>query len=429
MTSGSDTHCLAKGVSKLVDYFKAGAKICGKWSLGFELEQIVIDKNNDTVPFAGEAGITAILKDLSPLYEREIRADKNDPESPLIGLIRKDATVTLEPGAQFEFSSMPFWELSELKSTWNRYQQEVVTATNRYGYIPRTIGYQPRSLVENITLLPKERYNMMNEHFKGTGKHGINMMRGSASTQVTIDYCTEQDALLKMRIAAALTPLFSLLTDNTPNFEGNQVDNYLKRTQIWNDVDPARSMIPPGLFSKDYSFASYAETALTAPIILFDHANEVSYAGNKGAVDCYDMTNLSKTDIEHILSMLFFDVRMRNYIEIRCADSMPFPYALAFVALIKGIFYDDDNLHQIALSFEHFTDETVPAIKEALIRDGYDADVEAYYGKSVQEALLDLIARARSGLQVIAADEAVYLEIFEVLVAQKTTLANITKPH
>jgi len=433
---------LKTGIHSFVDYFKKGASTTSDSKVGFELEQIIVDTSGYSVPYTGTPGapgtqgcltgkgctITAILERLSPLYDKEIRADKNDPSSPLLGLSREDATITLEPGAQFEFSSQPFWQLQELIDSFEKYQTELTHITGDFNYLPLPIGYHPRTKVADITILPKERYNMMNEHFKSTGNHGMNMMRGTASTQVTIDYRDEADAIVKMRVAAALTPLFSLLTDNAPYFEGELVKDYMKRTTIWNDVDPDRSMIPPGLFTDGYDFNAYAETALTAPIILFDQGDEVSYAGQKGAVECYDIDTLALKDIEHILSMLFFDVRLRTYVEIRTADSMPFPYALAYVALIKGLFYDETNLRELSARFAHFTDDCVPAIKTALIRDGFEADVEAFYGESVQTMLRELIARTKEGLLRLSPDEvgafeAAALDIFTPLIEGKTTLA------
>ena len=39
--------------------------------------------------------------------------------------------------------------------------------------------------------------------------------------------------------------------------------------------------------------------------------------------------------------MFFPDVRLKKYIEIRPADSMPIKYVLAYATLIKGIFMSD----------------------------------------------------------------------------------------
>jgi len=414
---------LAAGTSALSTYFKAGAKPRDKWRIGFELEQLIVDRDNFTAPFAGDRGITAVLDRLSPLYDRRITADAHDPTSPLIGLERADGTITLEPGAQFEFSSRPFKDLREVAAVWGNYQEELRAILSIFDYTALDIGYQPRTLVADITILPKQRYEMMNRHFATTGKHGMNMMRGTASTQVAIDYSSEADAVVKMRVAAALTPLLALLTDNTPIFEGAPVRNYIKRTAIWNDVDAARSMIPPGLFSPGYGFADYARHVLTAPIIVIDVDGISQSTGSKGAIECYDTHNLTLADIDHILSMFFFDVRLRNYVEIRCADSVPFPYALAYLALLKGIFYNEQNLSELGMLVQNFDNSSVPKIKAAIIADGYDADVTAYYGKPIQTMMFDLIERAQKSLHVINPEEAVYLELFKPLVQEKTTLA------
>ena len=429
------TDDLRLGIKALCDYFVAGQKTCGKWSMGFELEQIIVDADNYTVPYAGPGGINEILARLSPKYDREIRTDTSNPNSPLIGLMRDSAAVSLEPGAQFEFSSPPYWDLRDLTEGFEVFQSELFAVCDEYGYAPITIGYQPRTKVDDITLLPKERYAMMNHHFAGQGTHGKNMMRGTASTQVTIDYYSEDDAVAKMRIAAALTPLLSLLTDNTPIFEDAPVKGYLQRTAIWNDVDPDRSMIPPGLFSDGYGFADYAKTVLTAPVVLFDHAGTTKYGGQTGAAELYNTAALTKGDIEHILSMFFFDVRLRNYVEMRSADSMPFPYGRAFVALVKGLFYDDQNLHELGERFANFTDDCVPAIKRELMAQGYDADLQSYYGTDAQGMLQELLDRARQGLARMtrdfpdasptAASEAAHLELFDALVARKNTLAGL----
>jgi len=414
----------------IVAYLQAGARAADDARLGFELEHIITYGANSTkrgsaVPFAGEQGVATILEGLAPHYEQQTRSNPLDPEdlnSPLLGLARADATITLEPGAQFEFSASPIRDLAELQHIWETFNNELSPIIDDLGYECHTTGYQPRSRVADIELLPKKRYRIMDRYFRRTGKHGINMMRGSAATQVAIDYTDEADAITKMRLAAALSPLLALLTDNSPVFEGAPAPTAMTRTVIWNDVDPDRSMMPPGLFSEGYDFAAYARTVLTAPLILTTEHGETHAVNDSSAADCYNLSRLTTADIEHIQSMFFFDVRLRHYVEIRMADSLPFPYALAYVALLKGIFYDEQNLQELSAHFEHFTDDTVPTIKTALIKDGYNAPVEEYYQECVQTALADLLARARRAL---SPDEAAHLNLLDQLVAEKTTLAAI----
>ena len=60
---------------------------------------------------------------------------------------------------------------------------------------------------------------------------------------------------------------------------------------------------------------------------------------------------MTEAEIEHAISMHFNDVRVKHYVEIRPADALPVPYALAYVAFIKGIFYQEEAISSLLDSF------------------------------------------------------------------------------
>lgn len=62
------------------------------------------------------------------------------------------------------------------------------------------------------------------------------------------------------------------------------------------------------------------------------------------AAEAYADAPMDKADIEHLFSMVWPDVRLKRYVEIRQGDSVPFDVALGYAALIKGIFYGETNL-------------------------------------------------------------------------------------
>ena len=57
-------------------------------------------------------------------------------------------------------------------------------------------------------------------------------MRASASTQVSIDYRDEADAIRKMRVAQALVPIIAAFTDNVVRFE-SETPKPLSRLAMW----------------------------------------------------------------------------------------------------------------------------------------------------------------------------------------------------
>jgi glutamate--cysteine ligase len=331
------------------------------------------------------------------------------------------------------------------------------------------------------------------------------MMRATASAQVSGDYTSEADAVRKFRIANALGPLLAFITDNSPVFEGRSVGSggvgstglaipeRMVRTVIWDDVDASRSMIAPHTFDKGFDFATYAASVLSAPAIftLEDDGQSGDAGGGAGGerrgtgggrqgagggtgggakrgvpqggrsfAEALAGRELDRATIEHILSLFFFDVRFKTYIEIRMADSLPIDYALAFVALIKGLFYREGNLRRLEalLGWAEWPADlladplagqpieqpaellagqaaellaghgeqaarvdaaAVAAAKAALRSEGYGALV---YQRSAAAWLDELIAMARQGLD---GTEAPYLEPLARLVADRTTLVDV----
>ena len=56
------------------------------------------------------------------------------------------------------------------------------------------LGYMPVGKAEDMELIPKDRYRFMDRYFRKFGPYGTCMMRGSASTQVSVDFRDEDDA-------------------------------------------------------------------------------------------------------------------------------------------------------------------------------------------------------------------------------------------
>jgi glutamate--cysteine ligase len=253
----------------------------------------------------------------------------------------------------------------------------------------------------------------------------------------------------KFRIANALGPLLAFVTDNSPVFEGRPVGSggtgptglavpaRMARTAIWDDVDAARSMVAPHTFDEGFGFHSYATSILQAPAIFTVEDDEAAQGGADGAngggkhsawqgmrpfTDALAGRALDRAAIEHVLSLFFFDVRFKTYIEIRMADSLPIDYALAFAALIKGLFYSEDNLQGIEGLLvrpgrpEALDGAAVALAKAALCEEGYNAVV---YGRPATEWLDALVGMAQRALDD---DERSYLKPLAKLVAARTTL-------
>lgn len=402
-----------RNIQSIVSYFESGIKedAC---NIGIELEHTIVRADGlEPVSYSEEHGVAWILTQLREDYPKAAY-DGED----LVGVSRPKEAVTIEPAAQLELSAGPFSDLAEASDVLKGFEEKVDAIIGPAGLKATTYGYHPSSKATDLELIPKKRYEFMNSYLGAIGPFGPCMMRGSAATQISIDYHSVEDCLRKMRLASALAPLLSLATDNSPVFEGEPRKHRMVRTEIWNGCDPDRCRLVPHVLEDGFDLRSYAEYVLDTPAILVPDKEERWKATDLTFGEFYANQAMERADVEHALSMFFNDVRLKTYVEIRPADAMPADFVIAYAALIKGIFYGKSAFDRCSEKFADVTDADVVAAKTALMEKGYEAEV---YGRSAAELLDEIVAEARSGLS--EADRTL-LEPLANLVSERTTLAD-----
>ena len=342
----------------LIAYFTEGAKGDKPLgALGVEVEHFVVTAEGERpVSYAGterDFGVRDVLAYLSQEYPEKTLGREGD----LIGLASDEASITLEPAAQLEISIAPYSSICQILRVYENFRAKVDPYLAQHGCKLVTSGYHPTACALDLALIPKQRYRFMNDYFKKIGTHGERMMRASASTQVSVDYRDEADAIRKMRVAQALAPILASVTDNTAIFEAKPAGR-LARFALWRNVDNDRCGSVPGLFDEGYGFAEYADWILrTCPIFVTRPAandpdgSDLRPVYGQSAYEAYGDAPMSKADIEHALSMFWPDVRLKSFVEIRPADSLPAPLMAGYAALIKGLFYSEHSLSAIEEAF------------------------------------------------------------------------------
>ena len=246
------------------------------------------------------------------------------------------------------------------------------------------------------------------------------MMRGSASAQISIDYDSVDDCLHKLRLANGLAPIFALMCDNSPVFEGAPRPQRMVRTVIWRNTDPARCGIVPGVMDADFSLERYAAYVLDTPAIFIVEPDGSYRATDKTFGEEYAGAPMTRAQVEHALSLMFNDVRLKYYIENRSADAMPIPYVTAYAALVKGLFYSESGREALDGLLEGATNASIEEAKDALIRDGYDATV---YGRPMGQIADMLFETAHDAL---LSNERNYLSPLHQLARTRKTLADLS---
>lgn len=420
-----------KNRSSLIAYFESGSKENDR-RLGVEVEHFII-VTSDGTPFTYAAqgsipGVHEVLEHLLSTYPIIYQ----NSEGELIGCANEEASITLEPSSQIEISIAPFSEVARIEAAYEHFRAAIDPFLQAHGAKLVNAGYHPTRKAEELTLIPKERYHLMDKHFADLGTLGLRMMRASASTQVSIDYTSEADAVRKMRIASALAPILGAIADNVAVYE-REVGAYpLVRLAVWRNVDDDRCGVVPGVFKPGFGFGAYADWLLsTSPIFINakqpDGTTVEQAESTRSAGEIYENTAMTKADIEHLISMFWPDVRLKRFVEIRPADSLPQEYLTGYAALIKGLFYSEESMRALEQELgvcqdaqgediwpldERAVEEAIDAIRSR----GYEARFYGEKAKSLRVWIELLFDFARAALP---ANERTYLEGIETFALNK----------
>lgn len=378
-------------IDYLTKHFKSGEKDPSDFSIGMEFEHFLLDKSTmKAISYFGDNGVENVLYDLThkgwqPVFEQHH----------LIGLGKNRLTITLEPGAQLELSTPPRKRLRQTVDDYFMFLNDLIPILDTRGINLTAIGYQPVSVIADIPFLPKQRYEHMQSYLKTKGRLAHNMMKGTSSTQLSVDYSSEQDYIKKNRVINFLSPIMYCIFDNAPYFEGASHEKRSARSIIWDNCDPDRCGAPGGVFTDRFGYEAYAQYILNTPAILFKKNNTLTSTGSKKIRDIFDPETFSIDELEYLLTMVFPDSRTKTFIEIRMGDSMPYPYSIAYAALWKGLLYNAKNLNTLFTQAIECDKRFLDKVKKDIRTNG----VSAMFGnKTVFEVFSELLYMAMDGL-------------------------------
>ena len=399
----------------IYEYIKKGE--CETGRLGLEIEHFVVD--NRGMPI----GFTQVCS-LIEKTGREQNAELIYIDGYPVGYYNEEYSVTLEPACQFEISITPYAELSKIEEIYRKFRALWDPIFEQAGY--RIIEKGNLPLVESgeldpldLPLSPKKRYRYMDRYFRESGKYGKYMMRASASTQVSVDYRSEGDLVRKLRVLQKISPILMIMMENKTaedtHLPGVPEKTHLLRIQEWDDLDPDRTGFYPFSFDSDFGYEKIAEVIWQTPLILLTNKDSTTYVGNKSARDLVQehIVDEEETDpevrkglVEHFLSMGFYHFRIKKYIEIRVADSVPIHKALGYAALLKGIVYSDRNLEFLENELSDIdTAEKIQDAAEKIEAEGAGAVI--YKDRTASQWAACLTGLARNSL---SGEEQIYLE-------------------
>ncbi len=404
--------------SQLSEYLASGCKPKADWRIGTEHEKFGYCKDSLLpIPYEGPRSVRAVLEGLRDAHGWA----PVEEAGKLIGLVKDGANVSLEPGGQLELSGAALDTIHETCDEVNQHLREVKDVADKVGVGFIGLGAAPVWTHDQMPLMPKGRYRLMDSYMQRVGTSGQTMMRRTCTVQVNLDFASEADMVRKLRVAIALQPVATALFANSPFFEGKPNGHKSWRARVWRHLDPARTGMLPFVFEDGMGFERYAEYALDVPMyFVYREGKYIDALGMSfrdflaGKLPALPGETPTLSDWADHLTTAFPEARIKKYMEMRGADGGPWRRLCALPAFWVGLMYDQSALDAAWDIAKGWDAETREALRVAASVDGLQARVGDIRMHDLAREVLALSeaglkARARAGAGGLVPDETHFL--------------------
>ncbi|MEM7766213.1 MAG: glutamate--cysteine ligase [Pseudomonadota bacterium] len=389
------------GKAELVEWMEAGCKPKADWRIGTEHEKFgFLKAGNRPLPYEGTASVSAMLEGLRDRFGWQPIVEAGH----LIGLKRDGASVSLEPGGQFELSGAPLEHIHQTCNEVGQHLSEVREIADPLGIGFLGLGVSPLWSMDETPMMPKGRYKIMRDYMERVGRLGRQMMFRSCTVQTNLDFASEADMVKKFRVSLALQPLGTALFANSPFMEGRANGFLSYRSHIWTDTDPDRTGMLPFVFEDGFGFERYVDYALDVPMYFVRRGGTYMDAAGlsfrdfmDGKLEILPGERPAIDDFEDHLSTIFPEVRLKRFLEMRGSDSGPWSRLCAFSAFWTGALYDDAALEAAWQWVRGWSDSEREAMRQSVGTLGLKTPLPD--GGSLQDLAREVLTMSRDGLK------------------------------
>jgi len=407
----------------LVEFIERGISPKPDWRIGTEHEKFPFHLSDlSPLQYGGDDGIRALLQGLQrfgwePVYEGEN----------LIALKSNSAgSITLEPGGQFELSGAPLETLHQTCDEVHTHLAQVKEVASEIGVGFLGLGFSPNWKREQIHVMPKGRYDIMRAYMPKRGNLGLDMMLRSCTVQVNLDFDSETDMIEKFRVSLALQPIATALFANSPFTEGKPNGFRSFRSHIWTDTDPDRCGMLPFVFEDGMGFERWVDYLLDVPMYFvyrdgkYLDASGLSFRDYMdGKLSILPGQRPTMKDWEDHMTTAFPEVRLKQYLEMRGADGVPWAGLCALPALWVGLLYDGSAQSAAWDLVKDWSMEEMATLRDEVPRSGLETP---FRGDKVLDVARQVVDIANEGLKSrgkagnVTSDETEYLDALKRVV-------------
>ncbi|WP_374764407.1 glutamate--cysteine ligase [Yunchengibacter salinarum] len=398
-----DTSHIIEDKTDLVAHLERGSlPDPADWRIGSEHEKFVFHQDTlAPLAYEGSGDRPGIRDVLQAFAERGFEPVTEDGK--LIAAKQNGASITLEPGGQFELSGAPLVDLHQTcaETSDHLHIAKEIGETLGVGFLG--LGFHPTLKREDVPVMPKGRYDIMRAYMPKRGTLGLDMMLRTCTVQVNLDFADESDMVKKFRIGLALQPLTTALFANSPFKEGRPSGLRSLRSQVWTDTDPDRTGMLPFVFEDGFGFERYIDYVLDVPMYFIQREGRfIDCSGQSfrdfmaGKLPAWPGEKPTLKDFDDHLTTIFPEVRLKTFLEMRGADGGPWSRLCALPALWVGLLYDRQAQDAAWDLVKDWTDEERETMRADVPRLGLATEIR---GENFQDLSRRVLTIAEGGLK------------------------------
>jgi glutamate--cysteine ligase len=418
-----------QGRDDLVRHLSKGAKPAAAWRIGTEHEKFAYcPATLKPLAYDGKPGIRQLLEGMSRFGWKPVKEGDN-----IIGHSLDGASLSLEPGGQFELSGAPLKTIHETCAEVNTHLAQVREVANEIGAGILGLGFAPSWRLDEVPVMPKGRYQIMRRYMPKVGGYGLDMMFRTCTVQVNLDFSDEADMVKKFRVGLALQPISTALLANSPFREGRSSGFLSYRAQVWTDVDNARAGMLPWVFESGMGFERYVDYALDVPMYFVYRDGRYHDVSGRSFRDFLarkipEVAHIepSMSDWADHLTTIFPEVRLKQYLEMRGADAGQWRRICGMPALWVGLLYDKVALDAAWDMVKDWSQEERQALRDMVPKQAFRAPFRNTTVLELARRMLEISAeglRRRASLDGAGMSEDGFINPLRELVARGQTRA------
>jgi glutamate--cysteine ligase len=413
----------------LVAHLSRGSRPRADWRIGTEHEKFVYDlRTRKPLAYESAPGIRQLLTGMQRFGWQPVMEGGH-----IIGLTQNGASLSLEPGGQFELSGAALTTVHETCAEVAQHQEQVREVGGEIGAGVLGFGFAPSWSMAETHMMPKGRYEIMRRYMPRVGGYGLDMMFRTCTVQVNLDFESEADMVKKFRVGLALQPVTTALFANSPFREGRPSGFLSYRAQVWTDVDNARAGMLPWVFEPGMSFERYVDYALDVPMyFVYRDGKYIDVAGRsfrdflaRKIPELAHLTPMMSDWADH-LTTIFPEVRLKSFLEMRGTDGGAWRRICGMPALWVGIYYDSVALDAAWDMVKDWTAQERQALRDGVAKQAFNTPFRDTNVRELARRMLEISAaglRRRAALDGGGMSEEGFLNPLRELVERGYTRA------